>query len=171
MSDQPIEAPEPQQPADAPVEGAPVEPQEPAQPKPTETVDFWKQKAREQESRAKANADAAKRLKEIEDRDLSELQKAQRDRDELAQRLEQTQRDAVRSRVALEKGLPADIAATLNGSSEEELAAHADRLLAWRGNVPPVTPRPDPSQGARPSTPQADADAEYERFFPSPKRA
>ena len=171
MSDQPIEATEPQQPADAPVEGAPAEPQEPAQPKPTETVDFWKQKAREQESRAKANADAAKRLKEIEDRDLSELQKAQRDRDELAQRLEQTQRDAVRSRVALEKGLPADIAATLNGSSEEELAAHADRLLAWRGNVPPVTPRPDLSQGARPSTPQADADAEYERFFPSPNRA
>jgi len=170
MSDQPIEAPEPQQPADAPVEGAPVEQPEPAQPKPTETVDFWKQKAREQENRAKANADAAKRLKEIEDRDLSELQKAQRDRDDLAKRLEQTEREAVRSRVALTKGLPADIAATLNGSSEEELAAHADRLLAWRGNVPPVTPRPDPGQGARPTTPQADEDAEYERFFPSTNR-
>ena len=136
------------------------------QPKPSETVDFWKQKAREQENRAKANADAAKRLKEIEDRDLSELQKAHRDREEALSRLQQVEREAIRNRVALTKGLPAEIAETLNGASEEELAAHADRLLAWRGNQTPPTPRPDPGQGPRPSTPQADEDAEYARFFP-----
>lgn len=45
------------------------------QPKPTETVDFWKQKAREQEKRAKDNADAAKRLAEIEDAQKSEAEK------------------------------------------------------------------------------------------------
>lgn len=44
--------------------------------KPTETVDFWKQKAREQEKRAKENADAAKRLAEIEDAQKSESEKA-----------------------------------------------------------------------------------------------
>lgn len=43
--------------------------------KPTETVDFWKQKAREQEKRAKDNADAAKRLAEIEDAQKSESEK------------------------------------------------------------------------------------------------
>ena len=45
------------------------------QTKPTETVDFWKQKAREQEKRAKENADAAKRLSEIEDAQKSESEK------------------------------------------------------------------------------------------------
>ena len=46
------------------------------QPKPTDTVDFWKQKAREQEKRAKDNADAAKRLAEIEESQKSEAEKA-----------------------------------------------------------------------------------------------
>lgn len=45
-------------------------------PKPTETVEFWKQKAREQEARAKANAAAAKRLNELEDASKSEAEKA-----------------------------------------------------------------------------------------------
>lgn len=41
--------------------------------------------------------------------------------------------------------------------------------LAARLNVPkgPSTPAPDPGQGARPSTPQAEADAEYAKFFPT----
>lgn len=43
--------------------------------KPTETVDFWKSKAREQEKRAKENADAAKRLSEIEEAKKSESEK------------------------------------------------------------------------------------------------
>jgi predicted phage tail protein len=45
------------------------------QPKPSETVDFWKGKAREQEKRAKENADAAKRLAEIEDAQKTEAEK------------------------------------------------------------------------------------------------
>lgn len=50
--------------------------QQAEQKKPTETVDFWKQKAREQEKRAKENADAAKRLSEIEEAQKSETEKA-----------------------------------------------------------------------------------------------
>lgn len=46
-----------------------------AETKPTETVDFWKQKAREQEKRAKDNATAAQRLAEIEDAQKSESEK------------------------------------------------------------------------------------------------
>jgi predicted phage tail protein len=45
------------------------------QPDKTETVDFWKQKAREQEKRAKDNATAAKRLAEIEDAQKTEAEK------------------------------------------------------------------------------------------------
>jgi len=47
-----------------------------AETKPTETVDFWKQKAREQEKRAKENAEAAKRLAELEESQKSETEKA-----------------------------------------------------------------------------------------------
>lgn len=43
--------------------------------KPTETVEFWKTKAREQEKRAKDNATAATRLAEIEDAQKSETEK------------------------------------------------------------------------------------------------
>lgn len=46
------------------------------EPKPTDTVDFWKQKAREQEKRAKDNAAAAKRLTELEDAQKSEAERA-----------------------------------------------------------------------------------------------
>lgn len=49
---------------------------DPPQPKPTETVDFWKTKAREQEKRAKENADAAKRLEEFEQASKSDIEKA-----------------------------------------------------------------------------------------------
>lgn len=45
-------------------------------PAPTETVEFWKSKAREQEKRAKENAAAAKRVKEIEDASKSEQERA-----------------------------------------------------------------------------------------------
>ena len=123
--------------------------------------------SRKWEQRAKENADAARRLKEIEDRDLSELQKAQRDREELSAQLAAVQAEAVRNRVALTKGLPPEVASILAGSNEEELTAHADALLAWRGNVAPPTPRPDPGQGPRPSTPQADEDQLYSAFFPN----
>ena len=45
------------------------------QTKPTETVDFWKQKAREQEKRAKENAAAATELSAIKDAQKSESEK------------------------------------------------------------------------------------------------
>lgn len=155
-------APEPVEPTP---EQTPAQPETPAEPKPTETVDYWKQRSRQNEAQARANADAARKLKEIEDRDLSELQKAQRDREEALTRLQSIEGEALRNRVALSKGLPADIAATLNGSTEEELAAHADALLAWRGNQPPPTPRPDPGQGARPNPPESEDDALYRQMF------
>jgi hypothetical protein len=157
-------APEPQ-PVETPTPEQPAQSETPAEPKPTETVDFWKRKAREQEDRAKANAEAARKLKEIEDRDLSELQKAQRDREEALARLQRLEQEAVRNRVALVKGLPPEIAEALHGTTEDELAAHADRLIAWRGNQPPPAPRPDPGQGPRPNPPQTEEDLLYEQLF------
>ena len=60
------------------VEPTPTTPTEGEQPvKPTETVEFWKGKAREQEKRAKENADARKQLDELTESRKSEIEKAQ----------------------------------------------------------------------------------------------
>jgi small-conductance mechanosensitive channel len=144
-----------------PAEQSPA--QQPETPKPTETVEFWKQKAREQETRAKANADAARKLQEIEDRDLSELDRAKKQAAESAAELESLRRTSLQQQVALDKGIPADLVSALNGSTVEELAAHADRLLAWRGTPAPTPapqPRPDQGQGQG-LDPAAITDAEF----------
>ena len=79
---------------------------------------------------AKANADAAKRLAEIEDANKSEQEKLQ----ERLAAAEQREADAnarlLRAEVASEKGLTAKQAARLTGTTKEELAADADEFLA-----------------------------------------
>lgn len=123
-----------------------------AEQKPTETVDFWKQKAREQEKRAKDNADAAKRLAELEDSQKSETQRLT-DRVEAAEK-RATDADgmAMRLQVALEKGLTLKQAQRLVGSTAEELAADAEELLETfkPAETKTETPTVDLDLGARP---------------------
>lgn len=146
-------------------------------PKPTETVEFWKQQARANEQRAKDNAAAAQELQRIKDRDLTDLQLAQRELGEAKARAELLERTSLQQQVALEKGIPADLVGSLSGSTAEELAAHADRLLAWRGTpTPPPVPQPQPdlSQGGRPLEGAAVTDAEFEAhralLFPNSRK-
>jgi hypothetical protein len=55
--------------------------------------------------------------------------------------------------------------AVLRAIKDESLMGQlAARLKAPKG---PATPAPDPGQGARPTTPQAEADAEYAKYFPN----
>jgi hypothetical protein len=134
----------------------------------------WKETSLKIEARAntaaaeaKANADAARKLKEFEDRDLSELQKLQRDRDELSGKLTPLQQENARLLVALDKGMPKELAARLQGSTPEELAADADALMALIGSPAPVPvpgmpqPRPDLSQGPRPLDARTADEAEF----------
>jgi len=147
MSDQPTEPTEPATEPAAPT----TDPQTEA-PKPTETVDFWKQKAREQEKRAKDNADAARRLSEIEEASKTEAQKA-------ADRLAAAEKAAAeassslaRLEVALAKGLTPSQAKRLVGSTREELEADADELLKDIGEAArPRAPKPDSTQGRVPN--------------------
>ncbi len=124
------------------------------QTKPTETVDFWKDKAREQEKRAKANADAAKRLADIEESQKTESQKA-------AERLTaaESQTAAMSTENARLKGAmqaffePDDprlaLLDRLQGNTSEEVAEDARKLLAL---ITPPPARPTPfSHGARQS--------------------
>lgn len=98
------------------------------QPKPTETVDFWKQKAREQESRAKSNAEAAKRLQEIEDAQRTEAEKiaarqaqAERDRDD-------ARAEALRYKAAATHGIGEAYFDLLGSGDEETISGRAERV-------------------------------------------
>lgn len=90
-------------------------------------------------TQAKANEDAAKRLAELEESQKSEAQK-------LADRLAEAERKAseaeqkmLKAEVAAAKGVPVEL---LSGSTAEELEAHADRLLAFRGEAPKMPAAP-----------------------------
>ena len=78
---------------------------------------------------------------------LSELEKAQKLASEASAELTRLRTENVRSKVALDKGIPADLVEFLTGDTEGDIAAKADLLLA-RLNTP-GTPKPDPSQGAK----------------------
>ena len=108
-------------------------------------------------------ADLAARLKSIEDANLSDLERAQSAAAEAAQELAALRVENVRTKVALAKGVPADLIDFLTGSTEEEVAAKADILIA-RLNTS-GTPKPDPSQGAKGSTPKKSTGDMFEDFF------
>ena len=56
----------------------------------------------------------------------------------------------MRQRIALAKGLPADLVPRLRGDTEDDLSADADALLALVNA--PRTPKPDSSQGGNGGT-------------------
>lgn len=94
----------------------------------------------------KATAELTARLNQLESANLSDLERAQREAAEAKDALATLTRQALRDRVALSKGVPADLAEFLSGDTEDELSAKADVLLA-RLTKAPTSPIPDPSQG------------------------
>ena len=139
------------------------------QTKPTETVDFWKQKAREQEKRAKENAAAAKRLAELEESQKSEAERMADRIKQLESEAAAASRDALRFKVASKYGIgDEDADLFLTGSDEETLTKQAERLAARAadqkkaGNrVPDEGRAPNPSKGSK-----GEAFAEFaEGFF------
>ena len=95
----------------------------------------------------KSNKDLAKRLKALEDQNLSELEKAKRDLAEVTERANRSERERLQAKVALDKGVPAALADRLRGDTEADMAADADTLLA-SVKLAPTTPKPDRSQGS-----------------------
>lgn len=89
----------------------------------------WKAMSRKHEAQAKANADAAKRLQEIEDADKSELQKLQEKAESEGRKAADATLELARLRVAMRKGLTETQAKRLIGKTEEELEADAAELL------------------------------------------
>jgi hypothetical protein len=112
---------------------------------PTAELAKWKAMARKNEAQAKANADAAARLAQIEESQKTEQQK-------LADRAEQAERRAaeaelkvLRAEVASTKGIPAGLAQRLAGETREDLEADADSLLTHLNKQPGQKPKPPPA--------------------------
>ena len=131
----------------------PVTPAEPPKPAPSEPdkapekdwqaeAEKWKTFARKHEDTAKANADKAKQFDEFQESQKTEQQKLA-DRATAAEaKVVEIEARAMRAEVAAAKGIPANL---LSGSTQEELEASADALLAFRGE----RPKPDFGGGQR----------------------
>lgn len=143
-------------------ETAATESQETEATKPTETVEFWKSKAREQEKRAKDNAQAAKRLAEIEEAQKSEAEKSADRIRALEGEAEAAKRDALRFKVASKYGIgDEDADLFLTGSDEESLTKQAERLagrIEERKKQGNVVASEGKSAGAKTSTADQFAD-------------
>lgn len=100
----------------------------------------------------KTAADLKAKLDEIEQANLSDLEKAQQAAKAATDRLAEIEATALRQKVAIEKGVPAKWVDRLRGTTEEELAADADLILA-DVQQSPTTPKPDLSQGSQGATP------------------
>lgn len=92
-----------------------------------ETTD-WKAEARKWETRAKANADAADKLRSLEDAQKSEAQKQQDALAAATAERDQLRLDVMRRDAAAKVGLPPEMAARLQGSNAEELEEDAKAL-------------------------------------------
>lgn len=132
----------------------------------------------ERENRRKAveERDAlAAKLKKLEDAQLSEAQKREREFEERAKRIAELESenstlklDRLRGDVAAREGLPSWVAGRLRGSTEEEILADAQQLKSQLGDVapaPPPRPQPDPSQGPRPGEKPSEDDQLYESIY------
>lgn len=110
-------------------------------------ADKWKSLSRKHEGTAKQNAEAAKRLAEIEEAQKTAEQKAADKAAEADMKATKAQREADLLRVAMRKGLTEAQAKRLQGDTLEELEADADELLASfvRPVDPPVEDKPDAS--------------------------
>lgn len=109
----------------------------------------WKALSRKNEETAKANAEKARSFDALEEANKTEQQRLAERAEAAEKELATTRLEAVRTQVALEKGLTPNQAKRLVGSTPEELAADADELLADLGTSKTATPRVDQSQGVK----------------------
>ena len=86
----------------------------------------------------------AEKLAEFEESQKSEAQKAQERLEAAEKRAAELELKATRAEVAAAKGVPAEL---LTGSTQEELEASADALIAFRGEVKQPALQPIPGEG------------------------
>jgi hypothetical protein len=125
--------------------------------KPTETVEFWKQKSREQEKKAKENAQARMELDELKKAQLSNEEKLAAELGEAAKRASRAEAEAMRWRIAARHGISdEDAELFLTGSDEETLARQAERFTQLA--VKPSKGTVVPGVGNQPNAPASIAE-------------
>jgi hypothetical protein len=147
---------------------APTEPvdesqEDTSQPDPAAEIKKLRAEAAKYRVQAKANADAAAKLASLEEAQKTEAQK-------LADRASAAEKEAadaklevLRLKVGNAKKLPADVIDLLKGDTEEELAAHADRLAEhFRASV---RPSGSADQGMRGTGPASTPRDEFANFL------
>jgi hypothetical protein len=128
-----------------------------ATPDPTETVEFWKLKAREQEKRAKENVAARMELDELKKAQLSNEEKLAAELGEAAKRAAHAEAEALRWRIAARNGISdEDAELFLTGSDEETLSKQAERFKELA--VKPSKGTHVPGIGNQPNTPASIAE-------------
>ena len=136
MSDQESTTAEPQMPqaTDAPdVQAEPTAEQTQQQTFDAAYVAKIRAEAAKYRNEAKEGREAKARLSEIEDAQKSEAERLQAKLEAAEQRATAAEQARLRAEIAQTTGVPADL---LAGSTEEELTASAERLLAFRGQPP-----------------------------------
>jgi hypothetical protein len=129
------------------------EPQEGTEPEPesfdAEYVAKLRKEAAKYRTEAKANADAARKLAEIEEANKSEQQKLAERLAELEREADQARAEALRFKIASKFGVSEEDAELfLTGTDEETLTRQAERLAARSEDTgKPRPPKPDPNQG------------------------
>lgn len=119
------------------------------------------------EAAEKSAATLTARLAEIERANLSELDRAKAEATEAKTELATERHSGLVSRVALEKGVKPSLAKYLTGTTEAELAASADDLLAELGKAPAV-PKPDRTQSStRDPAAGSGPEADFAQFLKS----
>jgi len=116
----------------------------------TDTLGAAGKKALDAERKARRDAerelkDATERLRAIEDAEKSAEQRLTEQIQALTKRAEAAEVDALRRRVAADRGLPADIVEFLTGTDEDSVVTQADKLaerLAAAAPPPPPASRP-----------------------------
>lgn len=124
------------------IEGADTEPDtEPGpntEPTPNHDAEIakWKAMARKHETEAKKNAEAAARLRDLENAGKSETEKLQAALNEAQTAARSSRVQALRLQVAAEKGLPPGLAKFLPDLDDEvDMLAAADELLEAAGRT------------------------------------
>lgn len=159
-------------PEEAPAEATTPEPaQAPEEKDWRSEYESLKSETRKWEQRAKENKAAAEKLAEMEEAQKTAEQKAAERLAEAERRAAELEAKAARAEIAASSGIPVSLLAGPEATTPDAVQAYADALRAWqKDEAAPRTPAPDPGQGPRQATPEADFEAEYRKYYPDQRK-
>jgi hypothetical protein len=156
---------------------------QPAAPSGGQDLEYWKKRARDNEAKAKANADAAKRLQELDDAAKTDAQRIAEETARAQQERDEARAETLRYKAAATHRVSEANFDLLGTGTEEEITARAKRvgeleaaaaeLKALKDAQQPQEPQGDgtgPVKKLTPGTPQAPDSTYPADWFPNIKK-